>query len=151
MDKLLFIRAIVTGVIIGTILYGVVAPNSVVAEEDGPNAKFCKAPGVFVVRTFRTILTAYSPSPDETDDTPFITAYGTRVRDGIVATNLLRRGTKIRIPEVFGYEKIFTVEDTMAPDRYHVDILMMTKKEAKDFGVKWGPNRKGVRVEILEI
>ena len=42
--------------------------------------------------TTRVWLTAYSSSVDETDDTPFITASGKHVRDGIVATNFLPFG-----------------------------------------------------------
>ena len=57
-------------------------------------------------------VTAYSSSPDETDNTPFITASGKTVRDGVVATNVLPFGTKIKIPSLFG-DKIFTVEDRM--------------------------------------
>src|SRR6056297_1393369 len=57
-------------------------------------------------------LTAYSSSPDETDSTPFITASGERVREGIVATNFLPLNSTIQIPELFG-DKIFVVKDRM--------------------------------------
>lgn len=59
-------------------------------------------------------ITAYSSSVDETDGTPFITANGARVRDGIVATNLLPFGTKIKIPSLFG-GKVFVLK-TVWPD-----------------------------------
>ena len=39
-------------------------------------------------------VTAYSSTPEETDDTPFVTASGTSVRDGVIATNFLEFGTK---------------------------------------------------------
>jgi 3D (Asp-Asp-Asp) domain-containing protein len=82
-------------------------------------------------------ITAYSSSPDETDDTPFITAAGTRVRDGIVATNALPFGTKIKIPELFG-EKTFTVEDRMHRRMKNVvDIWMSSKTKALRFGVSY--------------
>ncbi|OGZ52853.1 MAG: hypothetical protein A3B25_01005 [Candidatus Ryanbacteria bacterium RIFCSPLOWO2_01_FULL_48_26] len=84
--------------------------------------------------TTRVWLTAYSSSVDETDDTPFITASGKHVRDGIVATNFLPFGTKIKIPKVFG-DKIFIVEDRMHPRKKGiVDIWMPSKKEALRFG-----------------
>lgn len=69
------------------------------------------------------VITAYSSTPWETWGDPFITASGTRVRDGIVANNLLPFGTQIRIPELFG-EEIFVVEDRMHSRKgyYHVDI-----------------------------
>jgi len=57
-------------------------------------------------------VTAYTSAPEETDDTPFTTASGQTVRDGIVATNLLPFGTKIRIPKYFG-ERVFEVQDRM--------------------------------------
>ena len=82
-------------------------------------------------------ITAYSSSVDETDSTPFITASGMRVRDGIVATNLLPFGTKVEIPSLFG-NKVFTVEDRMAKRLKNVlDIWMPSKTAAIDFGVHY--------------
>lgn len=81
-------------------------------------------------------VTAYSSTVWQTDANPFITAAGTRVRNGIVAANTLPFGTKIMIPEVFG-KKVFTVEDRMAPKNYHkIDIWFPTVREAREFGVK---------------
>ncbi len=48
--------------------------------------------------TIKVIVTAYSSSSLQTDSTPFITAAGTEVRDGIIANNLLAFGTKVKIP-----------------------------------------------------
>ncbi len=81
-------------------------------------------------------MTAYSSTPDQTDDTPFITASNTHVRDGIVATNALKFGTKIKIPAIFG-DKIFVVEDRMNR-RYtdRVDIWFKTREEARQFGLR---------------
>jgi len=83
------------------------------------------------------VLTAYSSTPEQTDSTPFITASMTQVRDGIVAYNCLPFGTKIRIPELFGY-KIFVVEDRMA-EKWgcsRMDLWMADTKEALEFGIK---------------
>ncbi len=90
-------------------------------------------------------VTGYSSSPDETDDDPWITAYNTIARDGIVASNILPFKTKIKIPSLFG-DKIFIVEDKMNP-RYgeHLDIWFPTKWQAKEFGIHYD-----VLVEILE-
>lgn len=96
------------------------------------------------VRTVRTTVTAYSSVPWECDDTPFITADGSRVRDGIVAANFLRFGTRIRIPELFG-DKVFEVHDRMSaryPDR--VDVWMEKVSDNKKFGLK-----RNVLIEIL--
>ena len=89
------------------------------------------------------LVTAYSSSPDETDNTPFITASGTNVRLGIAAANFLSMGTKFRLPELFG-DQIFTVEDRL-DSRFNdrVDIWMDSKIDAKEFGQKIG------RIELL--
>ena len=80
-------------------------------------------------------VTAYSSTPEETDDTPFVTAANTPVRDGIIAANFLPFGTKVRIPSLFG-NKIFVVEDRMHPRKKNmIDIWMPTKGDALDFGV----------------
>ncbi len=94
-------------------------------------------------QNIKIIITAYSSSPDETDDTPFITASGTFVRKGVVAANFLPIGTKIKLPDVFG-DQIFIVEDRMHPrfsDR--VDIWFDNKSTAKRFGKQLS------RVEVL--
>ena len=97
-----------------------------------------------VAKTVNVIVTAYSSTPDQTDDTPFITASGNWVRDGIVATNILPMGTKIKIPEVYG-DRIFVVDDRMHPRKqYNVDIWFSSYWEAKNFGVK------RTYIEVLE-
>lgn len=90
-------------------------------------------------------VTGYSSSYDETDDDPWITAYNTLARDGIIASNILPFGTKVKIPSLFG-DKIFVVEDKMNP-RYgeHIDVWFSTKKEALKFGIYFN-----VLVEILD-
>ncbi len=89
-------------------------------------------------------MTAYNSEIGQTDASPFITANGTRVRDGIVAANFLKFNTRIRLPELYG-DKIFVVTDRMN-ERYanRVDIWMEKKIDAKKFGVK-----RGVKIEIL--
>lgn len=88
-------------------------------------------------------VSAYSSEPWQTDDTPFITASNTRVRDGVVATNFLPFGTLIRLPEIYG-DKIFIVEDRMNR-RYwfNLDIWFADTQLAREFG------RKTVTVEVL--
>lgn len=106
--------------------------NSIaVAKAD--ETTFCKVRQVWV--------TAYSSTPEETDDTPFITANNTEVRDGIIAANFLPFGARVQIPEVFG-DKIFTVTDRMhARKRNFVDIWMPERDQALAFGIR--------RVEIV--
>ena len=85
--------------------------------------------------TIRTV-TAYTSTVDQCDSTPFITANGTRVHDGIVAANWLKFGTRVRIPEMFG-DKVFIVTDRMNPrfaDR--MDIWMDNYDNAIKFGTR---------------
>lgn len=79
---------------------------------------------------------AYSSTPDQTDSSPFITAWNTRVRDGIVAANFLPFGTKIKIPEIYG-DKIFVVEDRMNRRYWHkIDVWFPDRQSALEFGSK---------------
>jgi len=89
-----------------------------------------------VKRTMMVVATAYSSTLDQTDDTPFITAWNTPVRDGIIAANFLPFGTEIRIPEIFG-NKVFVVEDRMNKRYwYQIDVWFPERELAKEFGVK---------------
>ena len=90
-----------------------------------------------ITRKINVVITAYSSTPEQTDDNPFVTAAGTWVREGIIANNMLPFGTKIRIPELYG-DKVFVVEDRMhwRKGYYHVDIWFASYGEAKNFGAK---------------
>lgn len=86
--------------------------------------------------TGKRTITAYSSREEETDSTPFITASGTTVRDGVVAVNWLPIGTKVRIPKLFG-DKVFIVEDRMhKKNNEKLDIWFKTTEEAIRFGVR---------------
>lgn len=95
-------------------------------------------------KTHVVSATAYSSTPDQTDDTPFITAMGTHVRDGIIATNMLPFGTRVRIPSVFG-NKVFIVEDRMNK-RYwdRIDVWFPDRESAIQFGLK-----RSLIIEVL--
>jgi len=90
-----------------------------------------------VIKRVKVIVTAYSSSVWETQGDPYVTASGKKVRDGIVANNLLPFGTQIRLPEIFG-DKIFVVEDRMNPKKgyYHVDVWFPSRQAALEFGAK---------------
>jgi len=98
-----------------------------------------------VKKVISVVATGYSSSPEETDDSPLITASGSCVREGIIANNLLPFGTEIRIPELYG-EKIFIVEDRMhwRKSYYQIDIWFASKEEAKNFGAQ------KTYIEVLE-
>lgn len=101
--------------------------------------KNAKVKSVMTVRA-----TAYSSTPDQTDSTPFVTAMGTQVRDGIIAANFLPFGTKIRIPRIYG-AKIFVVEDRMNRRYWHVvDVWFPDRASAMEFG------NRTIEIEILE-
>ncbi len=130
------------------------AENGVVMEELAHNLPVienttllpvAQPPVPTVSQTIDVVVTAYSSSIDETDDTPFVTASGKTVGDGIVANNLLSFGTRIRIPELFG-DKIFEIQDRMHQRKsfYQVDLWMPSKEQALHFGVKTA------RIEIID-
>jgi len=113
--------------------------NSVLAVSDhfSPEPK--------VIKKMKVVITGYSSTIWETDETPELTASGSLVREGIVANNGLPIGTKIKIPELYG-DKVFVVEDRMSWEKgkYHVDIWFPSYFEAKNFGAK------RTYIEILE-
>jgi len=100
-----------------------------------------------VAKSIRThylvTVSGYSSEVSQTDASPFITAEGTHVRDGIVATNMLPFGTAIKIPSLFG-DKIFVVEDRMN-SRYqkNVDVWFAEKDAALKLG------RRLVQIEVI--
>ena len=98
-----------------------------------------------VVKKIKMVVTAYSSTPEQTDNTPFVTASGKSTADGIVANNMLPFGAKVRIPELYG-DKIFVVEDRMhqRKGKYHLDIWLPEYLQAKNFGAKI------TSIEVLE-
>lgn len=82
----------------------------------------------------KVVVTAYSSTVDQTDSTPFTTASGKRVRDGFIAANFLKFGTKVQIPELYG-DKVFVVEDRMHRRfNTYVDIWFSNRSSALKFG-----------------
>lgn len=126
----------------------VLSPNALADDHLGLNSNLqligqsillpVSAPPVAVVeKTITVIATGYSSTIDQTDESPFITASNSIVRDGIVANNLLAFGTKVRLPELFG-DKVFEVDDRMHSRKgnFHVDVWFPTTEQAKQFGAK---------------
>jgi len=96
-------------------------------------------------KKYVVVVTGYSSSYDETDDDPYITASGEFVRDGIVASNFLPIGTRIKIPALFG-NKVFIVKDRMSPRYYYrVDVWFPSKETAINFGVHYN-----VEIEVVD-
>jgi 3D (Asp-Asp-Asp) domain-containing protein len=119
------------------------SPAPVQAEGEPPSSNvevsvdIPSDPIVSVIRTYAYVpMTAYTSRPEETDDSPFITADGSHVADGIIAANFLPFGTKVRIPALFG-DKVFEVHDRMNQRySYKVDVWMAGYHEAIQFGVR---------------
>lgn len=81
------------------------------------------------------MATAYNSLEGQTDSTPWITASGTRCREGVIASNFLPFGTKVKI-EGFG-DQVFVVEDRMNK-RYtkRIDIWFRDYNAAMKFGIR---------------
>jgi len=141
MGKSTLISSIFAGIIVVICLIGIAVPSATSADFDNTtNASYVAKTTngtQKAARTIQVLVSAYSSTPDQTDDTPFITASGKHVADGIIANNMLPFGTKVRIPKLYG-DKIFTVEDRMNKKKSdnHIDIWMATRPSAINFGIK---------------
>jgi 3D (Asp-Asp-Asp) domain-containing protein len=102
----------------------------------------------------KAVVTAYSSTPDQTDETPWLTASCTPTRPGIIALSrdLLRTFTA-DAPFEFGDMVlvagvgVFLVEDTMAPRwRNRADIWFPTRLQAQ----RWG-RRNAVLAPVVEL
>ena len=144
-----FATYIFVGALITICLLGVVMPSATNADfANTTNATYVTKYANYTqkaIKTIEVVVTAYSSTPEQTDDTPFITASGKCVKDGVIANNMLPFGTKVRIPKLYG-NKVFVVEDRMNKKKsdYHIDIWFPTYNQAKNFGVKT------VYIEVLE-
>lgn len=91
-------------------------------------------------RTKRFVkVTAYSPRVEETDSTPFITAYNTRVRPGIIAVSrdLFDKGWTFGKKVYIKSLGVFTIEDLMAKRKTNqIDVFMPKTTQAISFGRK---------------
>jgi len=155
--KLFAISVIVLFVLIvlGTIAYKIILADSekesntgyvnLVAIEGNSLVAISNPAEPIRIKKVKVIITGYSSTTWQTDDTPFITASGKCVKDGIIANNMLPFGTRVRIPELYG-DKIFVVEDRMNPKKsyYHVDVWFENYSQAKNFGAKT------TYIEVLE-
>ena len=129
MNKSLLFRSISVGIMSVMVLCVIAIPQAINADTPNLNGNlktstlvhnghltFCKIDksAYHVVKTIKkAVVTGYSSTEDQTDSTPFITASGFDLRkvkdgEGIIATNILPLGTKVRIDGV-----VYTVEDRM--------------------------------------
>lgn len=100
------------------------------------------------IRKFQFVqVSGYNSEVAQTDDSPFITANGTHVRDGIVAANHLPFNTAIKFKNCgsIDEDKIFIVTDRMNK-RYqnNVDIWFESKADALKLG------RRTCQIEVIQ-
>lgn len=116
------------------VIYNGISPTvhqTAILSSDNVNTASIK-----IATTRYMVITAYSSTPDQTDASPFITASGAHVRDGIIAANIFPFGTLIKMPKLYG-DKIFVVEDRLAPKNGHkIDVWFPSRESAMEFGVK---------------
>jgi len=136
---LLLVLGTLKTAVIGDFIDSSAYPDGLIADE----SSLVNDSAIVDNRTVDVTVTAYSSRVGETDDDPFTTAAGTKVRTGVVAANWLPLGTKVRIPGIFG-DQVFTVEDRMArKHQYKLDVWFPDTEDALRFGVRT------TRVEIL--
>ena len=88
--------------------------------------------------------TAYTSRESETDDSPFIAAWGDEVFWGMVASNAFPKNTKIQIPDYYG-SKVFVVLDRMNARYYHrMDIWMPNLEDARNWGSRY------IKINVLK-
>jgi len=156
--KKIIVISMIAGIITGVLGFGMIKINQAKAEiyvippisklaaiQENSLIAMSDPIGAVKIKKIKVVVTAYSSTTWQTDDTPFITASGEIVKEGIVANNLLPFGTEIRIPELYGNE-IFVVEDRMNQKKgyYHIDIWFPNYCQARNFGAKT------TYIEVLE-
>lgn len=116
--------------------------KTTVNETEEPKIKNTEKQTQTIKQRYTVEMTGYSSTPDQTDDSPFITASNTYVRDGIVALNGFPFKTKVQFPDLFP-GKTFVVEDRMNKrynfentGKYRVDVWFADRNTALKFGYK---------------
>ncbi|WP_420597141.1 3D domain-containing protein [Deinococcus sp.] len=117
-------------------------PSAQQAPAFVPSGEWAMSRRAGATRTVKA--TAYNSEVAQTDNSPFITATGTRVRPGVVALSrdLLRvfpYGTRVTLQDKAGLlnGRVFTVEDTMHVRKVNtVDIWMPSRSQALKWGVR---------------
>ncbi|MFA6447355.1 MAG: hypothetical protein WCW31_03830 [Patescibacteria group bacterium] len=101
-------------------------------------------PDYQLLAKMKVVATAYSSEAAQTDDSPCLTANGFNVcahysasgTVDTVAANFLPINSIIKIPELFGDQKVFVVRDRMN-SRYgpgRIDLWMPERDDAVEFG-----------------
>jgi len=88
-------------------------------------------------KRYTCTVTFYTPSSDETDSTPYITASGARVRPGICAISRDLEKVGFTFGKTIYVEGLgsFEIQDRMHKRwKNRIDVLVMSKRQARRFG-----------------
>lgn len=103
---------------------------------------------ITALRPGRTLtVTAYSPTRDQCDDTPFVTASNNRVREGIcaVSRDLYSKGWGFGKRVFVEGHGVFVIDDLMGQRaEQQIDIFMRDRDQALEFG------RRQLEVMLLD-
>jgi len=110
------------------------------ARLSSPLSLACLFVLAFLTQGVEVTVTAYSPTPDQTDESPFITASNTRVRAGIVALSRdLERRLNLKFGDwihLEGYGWFQFMDRMNKRKRLQVDVFMWSRARALKHGVK---------------
>jgi 3D (Asp-Asp-Asp) domain-containing protein len=116
-----------------------VKPQAQAVPEAAVEERADQSNGLIETKSIIVTATAYSPTPEECDNTPFITASGRRVRPGIIALSRdIEREFGVRFGDVLYLEGLgyYQFQDRMHRRwKRRVDIFHTTKQEAENFGL----------------
>lgn len=97
-------------------------------------------------------VTAYNADPNQTDSSPTITAFNTKVKAGGIAVSrdLFRNGWTAGKKVYIEGLGVFLINDLMHPrKKSQIDIFLYKKKDAINFGVKKGRHAVLLTEKIL--
>jgi len=110
-----------------------------IKEEVAEKAYYVNEIGLICRDLGTRIITGYSSTVDQCDDTPFITASNKQVGWGIIATNEFPFGSVVKIDDL-GF---FVVEDrTNKRYNYRVDIWFPSREMA----LNWGNQTRNIAI-----
>jgi 3D (Asp-Asp-Asp) domain-containing protein len=146
--KIVVLAALLLGLLIPSLASADTAVNSNVSNNqentlgisDYLAAAGMPTPKEIPKRVVTVTVTAYSSTPDQTDDTPCITANSFNLcknnAENVVAANFLPFGTRVKMPKVFGDQEFYVQDRMNKRFSQRVDIWMKSRKAALAFGIQ---------------
>ncbi len=133
---LLYLLAVIA-VSVGIMIY---VPSEPVEALETPKMETVERVEEEPAEIIHGVVYGYNSIPNQTDDTPFITASQQRVREGIIANNCLPFGAKVLVD---GIE--YEVQDRMNK-RYGCEVFDIWFAEYDD-AINWG--KRNMTIKIL--